>query len=311
MNERAVDLLTKDMGRRTRGMLDGPAVHAADPRVAAFALSYLDAFGWLRQELAAWQDISLLDIKLALGDLQASLGLKKTKSLTVQTVRAMEAPRCGCPDVIRPHHKCQHALTARRDAMLPRWKKTGLTYFVKDVPRGLDPKDYQLITSVSFAWWCVHADLSATEAKSAKTADVVFTTGKGRQSNFDGPGGTLAWATLPDGSDRQIGIKLDDDETWTRDPRERGFCAFSVVCHEIGHALGLTHSRVHSALMSPFYNAAVMSPQQNDDVPRIQARYGPSKHVRPKAPKKQVTVPVSLEDALAAVEAAGYKVLPG
>ena len=308
MNERAVDLLTKDMGTRTRGMLDGPAVHAADPRVAAFALSYLDAFGWLKQELTAWQDISLLDIKLALGDLQASLGLKKTKSLTVQTVRAMEAPRCGCPDKLRPHHACHRELDKRRKALLPKWKKAGLTYHIKDTPKGIDPFRYDLSVKVGFAFWLARVEglKSVSWAAAEQDADVVFSTGRGKQSNFDGPGGTLAWASLPDGSDRQLGVKLDDDERWNTNPTDRGFFVDAVVCHEIGHVLGLTHSRYASALMAPQYNPLVSVPQELDDVPRIQARYGASK-----ARAFDLKVRVPLQDALAAIEAAGYKVSRG
>lgn len=296
------------MGRKPRGMLDAPNVHAADPRVAAFALSYLDAFGWLKHELTEWKDISLLDIKLALGDLQASLGLKKTKTLTIQTVRAMEAPRCGCPDKPRAHHKCQKEMGRRRTVLLPKWKKTGLLYHVRDTPKGIDGFYYDLCVKVAFAFWMVRiADLKSVNiTDDPNEADVVFSTGRGKQSNFDGPGGTLAWTTLPDGTDRQLGVKLDDDERWTTNPRERGFFVDAVVCHEVGHVLGLTHSKYQTALMAPFYNPIVSSPQELDDVPRIQARYGVSK-----ARAFDLSVSVPLKDALAAVEAAGYKVSRG
>ena len=274
MNERAIDLLMTDTSKKPRGFLDGPKVHKADPRVAGFALSYLDAFGYLKDELSAWKDISLLDIKLALGDLQTSLGLKRTKTLTVQTIHAMEAPRCGCPDVLRPRHKCQHELTRRRDAMLPKWKKKGLAYTVTgDLPK-VSNDALAGIVDTAFELWAKHTTLAFHRVTDEKKADIVVGPGQGRQSNFDGPGGTLGWASLPN-NDRQIAVKLDRDETWTFDPRDRGFCVHHVVRHEIGHALGLTHSRTHSALKSPFYNAAVGEPQAIDDVPRLQARYGP------------------------------------
>ncbi len=302
MNQKALELLLGDMVNTPRDM--GAGGHKPDSRAASFALSYLDAFGYLKNELAEWKDISLQDIKLALGDLQTSLGLTKTRALTIQTVRAMEAPRCGCPDVIRPRHKCQKAIQKKAEKRKRLWQTTGLTYAVIANPSTLKTADFERAVESGFAAWTTHAKLEAYQVDDPEKADVVIGVGQGPQSNFDGPGGTLAWAVS---RDTQSFIKLDDDEVWTMDPRERGFCIHNVMRHEIGHVLGLQHSMNAPDLMSPFYNAAVGRPQVND-VMKLQLKYGAKEQ---QSVTKLLTVPVKLVDAVAAVTAAGFTVTEG
>ncbi len=263
MNQRAVDLLVADMGKKTRGVLDGPRVHKADARVAGFALSYLDAFGWLRDELAAWKDISLQDIKLALGDLQASLGLKKTRTLTVQTVRAMEAPRCGCPDVLRVRHAARRKFADRAAARRELWRKSGLSYYICDHPAGVPGGQFSTAVWEAFATWTLFTGVRSERTRVRGDADVLVDVGRGPQSNFDGPGGTLAWVSVREDGD-QLVMMLDADEDWTLHTCNRRVCVHNVLRHEAGHVLGLEHDSSPCALMSPFYNAIVDKPQPVD-----------------------------------------------
>lgn len=307
-SKRAVDLLVADTEKKakvkTRAF--GDTVHAPDPRVAAFAMSYLDAFGYLKRELAEWKDISISDILDGLVHFQEMFKLPKAKALTVQTVKAMECQRCGCPDVQRTHLGCK-AMQKTIGLRLAKWKKTGLTYFVKNRVPGVPADAFDAAVRSGFLAWSVYANLHVTAAEAPDAADITFDLGKGPQSNFDGPGGTLAWATLPDGNDKPLKITFDEDETWTLDPRQRGVCLHNVMRHEIGHGLGLTHSKVPTALMAGMYNPVVRDPQQADDVARLLARYGVEEKVAPVRPAT-VDVPVRVEDAMAALTKAGYKI---
>lgn len=283
-----------------------PTVHEPDKRVANFALSYLDAFGYLKNELSQWGDITLADILDGLLHFQEMFKLPKAEALTVQTVKAMECQRCGCPDVQRDHLGCK-AMHRAIGVKLPRWKKAGLTYFIADTVPGLTTDAFAASVRSGFLAWSVYANLHVEQADGPKTADIVIGVGKGRQSNFDGPGGTLAWADMPDGSDKALRLTFDADEKWTLDPRETGVCVHNVMRHEIGHALGLTHSKLPTALMTAFYNPVVRDPQQDDDVPRLLARYGIEAKSAPARPQT-IDVPVRVEDAMAALTRAGYKV---
>lgn len=67
---------------------------------------------------------------------------------------------------------------------------------------------------------------------------------------------------------------FDNDERWSLDSG-KGRNLFVVVAHEIGHTLGLEHSPVPNALMSPYYKKLgkdfVLS---WDDILAIQNLYG-------------------------------------
>jgi hypothetical protein len=315
-NAKAVDLLVRHMeekcatkSRALESAPGGPVAatpHEPDSRVASFALSYLDAFGYLKRELAEWKDITLPDILDGLVHFQEMFQLPKTKALTVQTVKAMEARRCGCCDLLTPCCASgQRAITER----LPKWKKAGLTYFVEDGVPGLDREVFNAALRSGFLAWTIYVNLHVEPAPTPGAADIVVGVGKGPQSNFDGPGGTFAWTELPDGSDKPVRMKFDGDEQWTADARQPGVCVHNVVRHEIGHALGLTHSRVPTALMAPAYNPVVRDPQQVDDVSRLLDRYGIE--APPGDDRATVEMPVPIGDAIAALKRAGYKVTSG
>ncbi len=94
---------------------------------------------------------------------------------------------------------------------------------------------------------------------------------------FDGPGGRLAHAFLPDfyldfGLEGQA--HFDESEDWgVGDNHTARFDLLTVLIHEIGHLLGLGHSQEPGSVMYPFYYrmSRILAP---DDVDGIQALYG-------------------------------------
>jgi hypothetical protein len=280
VNDRAVDLLVdymeetgaKKLVKRSLKRDISPALHSPDPRVANFALNYLNAFGYFNKELAEWKDIKIEDVILAIKQFQAIFGLPKTGNLCVRSVRAMEMPRCGCPDKPKnsPEYlRMQQAITSN----LPRWQKEGLTYIIKDYLPSFGKPDFESVIDQCFQQWASLGNLTISRT-TAGNADIVISNGRGPQSNFDGPGGILAWAYLPDGSDQQLLMEFDLDESWTLTPNGSGILVGNVACHEFGHLVGLSHSTVQTALMAPYYNPTIGVPQAQDDIPRFQARYG-------------------------------------
>ncbi|GCB78874.1 hypothetical protein scyTo_0020723, partial [Scyliorhinus torazame] len=87
--------------------------------------------------------------------------------------------------------------------------------------------------------------------------------------------GALAHAFFP----RRGEAHFDNDERWSLN-RGKGRNLFIVTAHEIGHTLGLEHSPVKNALMSPFYKKLgrdfILS---WDDKMAIQNLYGEPLHV--------------------------------
>lgn len=236
-------------------------------------LDYLDAFGYLKNELAEWKDINLGDIVDAVKQFQDMFHLRRDGNFSHQVSQAMLLPRCGFPDVERDHHRRAGRVRDWLASKLPAWQKRGLYYGVAAYVNGIDHGTQDQIIQAAFDDWTRLGDITVQKT-SNNQADIVISTGQGQKDNFDGPSGVLAWAYLPDGGDQQLQMKFDLDETWTTDPGRQGILMKNVATHEFGHLLGLSHSNVQSALMAPYYAVGVTSPQQNDDIPRFQARYG-------------------------------------
>lgn len=83
-------------------------------------------------------------------------------------------------------------------------------------------------------------------------------------------GGTLAHAFLP----RRGEAHFDRAERWSLGSH-KGHNLFLVVAHEVGHTLGLQHSPVRHALMSPYYRRSRRHLLLSwDDVVAVQQLYG-------------------------------------
>lgn len=142
-----------------------------------------------------------------------------------------------------------------------RWRKLDLTYSIAGSLPGVSSGAFAGAVRRACDSWEAVSPLRFAQV--ATGGDIRITTGR-----IDGPGKVLAWSELPPGDDRPLTQRYD-----TGDDYARATGLEEVVCHELGHAIGLTHDGEDSgSLMAPYYRRGLKTPQKRD-AERIQALY--------------------------------------
>ncbi|XP_007245967.4 matrix metalloproteinase-20 isoform X2 [Astyanax mexicanus] len=201
-------------------------------------------------------------------EMQSFFGLPNTGHLDPQTFDIMKQARCGVPDVEN------YSLYPGKS----KWKNHTITYRIAKYTTDLTKQEVENSFHLAFKLWSDVVPLRFVRVNHSK-ADIVITFTRKEHGDFfafDGPKGVLAHAFEP-GEGMGGDMHFDDDELWTVGNRKSvGYNLFTVAAHELGHSLGLSHSKDPSALMFPkytFLNAATYKLPE-DDTLGIQALYG-------------------------------------
>lgn len=209
------------------------------------------------------------------------------------TKALMQKPRCSLPDVLPTDLEPRSKRFVKQGK---RWDWYNITWGIRSYPTRIREKTGQ---PDDLTRWEIEREIRmATEVwgrasllefveleHNQGNADIVvdFKTGyHGDGYPFDGPGRTLAHAFYPG---RGIGgdMHFDDEEPWVQHKDSNNtyerVSLFITAAHELGHALGLYHSDVEGALMSPYLiKFPITFRLPEDDVRGIQELYGVDKN---------------------------------
>nr|XP_043615704.1 metalloendoproteinase 2-MMP-like [Erigeron canadensis] len=218
------------------------------------------------------------DLEAALKRYQNFYRLNPTGKLDKPTVSQMLLPRCGQRDIRYNQPNTNFLHTVSHYKLFPgffRWPagKTNLTYaFNLSFPNEYIPPVIR-----AFDTWALASSgyFTFTRVEEITGADLKIGLERGEHGDgqaFDGPYGIIAHAYAPtDGR-----FHYDADENWSVGPGPvpSTLDLETVALHEIGHLLGLDHSKDENAIMwSIIYDGSVKG-LALDDILGLKALYG-------------------------------------
>ncbi|CAG2257078.1 Matrix metalloproteinase-15,Neutrophil collagenase,Interstitial collagenase,Matrix metalloproteinase-20,Interstitial collagenase A,Macrophage metalloelastase,Matrilysin,Matrix metalloproteinase-24 [Mytilus edulis] len=172
-----------------------------------------------------------------------------TGKLNKRTIRMMKKPRCGKPDINKTRRTRSTNGMCKRKVHVKKIFDRALRIWSKAIP---------------LKFYYVMKD---------PVINIRFASGDHGDNNpFDGKGNVLAHAFEP-GEDHNISgdTHFDESEPWSVS-EDSGINLLSVAIHELGHAIGLSHSSDINDVMAPFFDKIHHKLQPNDKR-RAQAIY--------------------------------------
>ncbi|XVE68009.1 hypothetical protein DITRI_Ditri09bG0033800 [Diplodiscus trichospermus] len=238
---------------------------------------YLRAFGYYPKDIELTDDFDDL-LESALKIYQKQYCHEVTGRVDSDTVKEISIPRCGVQDIFNnssDHVKFEMVANYTFFDGMPRWNKRELTYTFRSSAQVISFQQSRPVIARAFQRWAAVTNFTFREAPIFTQADIVL--GFHRLFHwdrypFDGPGRVLAHAFAPEDGR----LHYDADENWsTSDPiRINQIDLESIAVHEIGHILGLGHSRDPTAVMFASYRPGTIKRNLGqDDIDGIQALY--------------------------------------
>ncbi|NDD52618.1 hypothetical protein EBZ39_01850 [bacterium] len=225
-----------------------------------FDLGYFGRKSW-----ASVKKLRGTELTKAIKAYQQFHGLHPTGTVGPNTAHRINRRRCGLPDF---------NITAAGGKPC-KWPMSKILYYHEIKMPGITDAQVRDAYDIAFSQWAEVCNIEPERATSASTANIYARSGTGRANGLDDRGGTLAWSELPcDVAENvQLDQMFDEAEPWSFN------MAVAVICHELGHALGLPHLN-NGNLMAPYYDPNITSPQKGD-VEEIVKLYGQRKEKYP------------------------------
>lgn len=250
-------------------------------------------------QLQAWTAVTQ-----AVKKMQSFAGLDETGILDEETLQLMQTPRCSLPDDDdddQTIHSAQHADTQnqRMKRAVSTWTRRNINWRLRSYPVSskLSRETIRSLVFYALRVWADPTLLEFHEVRGPEGADLQIDFLHGPHGDgypFDGAGGSVGHAFFPSDPNRAGGVHLDAEEDWAfRQPATEGTDLFTVLVHELGHALGLTHSSARRSVMRPYYQGPLGDPLHfslgHQDLQHITALYGQRGNDIPTEPPLPVT----------------------
>lgn len=218
-----------------------------------FNLGYFGSLPWTKVKV-----IRGVELAKVVKSYQKFNGLKPDGYVGEKTAHRLSRKRCGLPDF---------GITAPTGSQC-RWPMPDVAYYHDITLPGLTDEQVKIAYDTAFGQWAAVCNLNPRRVERKEVANIYARSGRGKKHNLDDRGGTLAWSELPcDVAPHiQLDQMFDEAEDWSFN------MAVAVICHELGHALGLGHLNF-GALMAPYYDPNVTKPQ-DEDIEEIVKLYG-------------------------------------
>ncbi|WRX22352.1 Peptidase M10 [Theobroma cacao] len=238
---------------------------------------YFKAFGYYPNHINLTDDYDD-SLESALKKYQENYRLKVTGRIDPDTIKEMLIPRCGVADIFNDSNSEYDKLDMVANYTffdgMPKWSKRQLTYTFRSSAIVISVQQLRPIIARAFEKWAAVSQFTFRQAPTFTQADIVI--GFHRRFHwdnypFDGPGNVLAHAFAPqDGR-----FHYDADENWSTNPTTvNQIDVESVAVHEIGHLLGLGHSRDPNAIMFALYMPGTIKRNLGqDDIDGMRALY--------------------------------------
>lgn len=146
-------------------------------------------------------------------------------------------------------------------------------FCVQTTPPHISRDDLIAACLEAFGRWSAVCDVIFAPTDDANAAQFTVNT-----HTFDGPSGILADCELPSPGLAQQAMRIDPSEQWvvSDNPPMGALDLLAVLCHEIGHGIGLQHFDPNTPppeLMNPIYNPRIVKPQAGE-IAFVQKLYG-------------------------------------